>query len=85
MQIAPSRGMLGNQIARVPPNSRNPPDPHVLQCEFLNCLFQGFWELAQANMGQKWLKMALDHLFEHPKWSRNNFGKIFFNHFWTHR
>ena len=37
--------------------------------------FKAFWELAWANMGQKWLKIALGHLFEDPKWSRNNFGK----------
>ena len=26
-------------------------------------------------MGQKWLKIASNHLFEHPKRSWNNFGK----------
>ena len=35
-------------------------------------------------MLQMWLKMALNHLFEHPMWSRNTFGKIIFNHFCTH-
>ena len=40
--------------------------------------FKGFWYLAWANMGQIRLKIALNYLFEHPKWSRNNFGK---NHF----
>ena len=32
-----------------------------------------------------WLKIGLNHLFEHPKWSRNNFEKLVFVHFWTHR
>ena len=27
-----------------------------------------------AQMRQQGLKMAQTHLFEHPKWSRNNFG-----------
>ena len=40
--------------------------------------FKGFWDFAWANIGQKWLKIALNHLFEHPEWSRNNFGQ---NHF----
>ena len=40
--------------------------------------FKALWELACANMGQRWLKMALNHLFEHRKWSTSNFGK---NHF----
>ena len=34
--------------------------------------FKGFWDLAWDNVGQILLKIALDHLFEHPKWSRNN-------------
>ena len=34
--------------------------------------FKAFWEVAWANMGRKWLKAAFSHLFEHPKWSRNN-------------
>ena len=37
--------------------------------------FKGFWELAWANMGKIWLKIALNHLFEHPKWFGANFGK----------
>ena len=40
--------------------------------------FKAFWELAWANMHQRWFKMASDHLSEHPKCSTNNFGK---NHF----
>ena len=47
--------------------------------------FQGSLGLAWASMGQIQLKIALNHLFEHPKWSRNNFGKIVFDPFWTHR
>ena len=44
-----------------------------------------FWELAWASMRQIWLKIALNHLFEHPKWHRKNFTKKSFDHFWTHR
>ena len=40
--------------------------------------FKAFWELAWANMDQIWLKIASNRLFEHPKLSKNNFGK---NHF----
>ena len=39
---------------------------------------KGVWELAWANMGQGWLKIPLNHLLEHPRWFRNNFGN---NHF----
>ena len=46
--------------------------------------FERFGELALANMGQIWLKIAFNY-FEHPNWSRNNFEKIIFDHFWTHR
>ena len=31
------------------------------------------------------LKTAQNHLFEHPKWSRNNFVKIILDHFFTYR
>ena len=45
------------------------------------CPFQRFLGTCMGfNMGQRWLKIALNHLFEHPKWSGNNFGK---NHFST--
>ena len=49
----------------------------------LNLLFflpplKAFGEYAWANMGQKQLKAALDHLFEHPKYLRNKFGKSHF-------
>ena len=27
--------------------------------------FMAFWELAWCDMGQRWLRMALNHLFEH--------------------
>ena len=38
--------------------------------------FKAFWELAWANMGQIWLKMALNHLFEHRKWGcKGNAGE----------
>ena len=43
--------------------------------------FQGFWELAWANMRHKWLKIAVNHLFEHPKWSGNSLGKSFLTTF----
>ena len=46
--------------------------------------FKGFWELAWASMGQTWLKIALIHLFEHPK-CLTNWEKLIFDHFWTHR
>ena len=47
--------------------------------------FKAFWELAWASMGQRWLKMALNHLFEHQKWLTNNVRKNRFDHFWTHK
>ena len=75
MQIAPSMGMLGTQTAQ---NPALPQTPFVLQCKSLNCPFahfKGFWDVAWATMGQQWLEIALNHLFEHPKWSRNKFGK----------
>ena len=37
--------------------------------------FKAFLELAWAHVGPRWLKMALNHLSELSKWSRNNFGK----------
>ena len=37
--------------------------------------FKASLELAWAHVGPRWLKIALNHLFEHPKWYRNNFGK----------
>ena len=41
--------------------------------------FKAFFERAQVHVGPRWLKMALNHFFEHPNRSRNTFGK---NHFW---
>ena len=43
--------------------------------------FKAFLELAWAHVGPRWLKIALKHLFEHPKWCGNHFGK---NHFRPH-
>ena len=36
--------------------------------------------------GQEWLKTALNHLFGHSKWSRNNYGRnsFFFYPFCIH-
>ena len=56
----------------------DPPPPPVRTAGPKIAHFKGFWELAWANMHQIRLKIALNHLFEHPQWSRNNFGK---NHF----
>ena len=52
-----------------------PPEPAIRIVGPKNAYFKVFWEFAWANMGQIWLKVALNHLVEHPKWSRNNFGK----------
>ena len=55
-------------------NNTFPPDPPPICIIGPNIAhFKAFWELAWANMGQIWVKIALDHLFELPKWSRNNF------------
>ena len=54
-----------------------PPDPPplcIVGPKIAYC--KGFWELTWANMGQTWLTIALNHLFE--KWPTNNFRK---NHF----
>ena len=59
------------------PNSRIPPGPPCTVGPKI-APFKAFLEIAWANMGQKWVKIALNHLFEHPKGCRNNFGK---NHF----
>ena len=59
-------------------HSTSPPDSPLRIVGPKIAHFKGCWELAWANMGQIWLKLALDHLFELPKWSKNNFGK---NHF----
>ena len=40
--------------------------------------FQALWAVALANMGQRPLETARNHLFEHPKWSRNNLGQNLF-------
>ena len=40
--------------------------------------FKASFQLARAHVGPTWLKMALNHSFEHPKWCRNTFKK---NHF----
>ena len=46
--------------------------------------FKALWELALAHVDPRWLKIALNHLFELLKLSRNNFEKNHFHHFWTH-
>ena len=59
--------------------TRGPPPPPALRIVGSKiALFISFGAFAWANMGQIWLKIASNHLFEHPKWSRNKFGK---NHF----
>ena len=49
---------------------RNPPPPPraPLCCNVSPKVahFEAFCEIASAKMGQKWLKIALNHLFEHP-------------------
>ena len=37
--------------------------------------FQGILGFSMAQKASPRLKTALKHLFEHPKWSRNKFGK----------
>ena len=61
-----------------------PPSVRILNDGPQVAHFKGSWDLAWANMGQIRLKIALDNLFEHPRRSRNGFGKLF-DHFWTHR
>ena len=41
-------------------------------------IFKAFWDFPWPKTRHHGLKMAQKHLFEHPRWSRNNFGK---NHF----
>ena len=45
-----------------------------------------FLEFSWASMSQEWLKTALNHLFGHSKWSRNNYGRnsFFFYPFCIH-
>ena len=43
--------------------------------------FQGFLELWSVITGHHGLKTGQKHLFEHPKWSRNKFGKNDFRPF----
>ena len=38
-------------------------------------IFKAFWDFPWPIMHHHGLKMAQKHLFEHHKWSRNNFGK----------
>ena len=76
---------------RIPPppasprRASPPPPPSYCNVNPKIAHLQAFWELAWAKMGQKWVKIALNHLFEHPKWCRNNFGKIILDHFWIHK
>ena len=52
-------------------------------------IFKAFWDFPWPKTRHHGLKMAPKHLFEHPKWSRNNFGKKNFfspwGPWWTHR
>ena len=43
--------------------------------EGISAHFKGFGGLAWAHVGPRWLKIALNHLFELRKWSKNNLGK----------
>ena len=43
-----------------------------------------FWELASAEMGQKWLKVALTHLFEQSKCLGTTLKKNILDRFLTH-
>ena len=43
--------------------------------------FQGLLDLCSVITGQHGLKTGQKHLFEHPKWSRNKFGKNNFGPF----
>ena len=67
---------------RSPPPTR--PAPHSHRAPLNRnvspkiALYKPFWEIAWANMRQKWVKISLNHLFEHLKWCRNNFGKNLF-------
>ena len=38
-------------------------------------VFKAFWEFPWPKSRHQGLKTGQKHLFEHPKWSRNNFGK----------
>ena len=72
---------MASKHSTFPPDPPPPDAPSNAKIAHL----KGFWELASANTGFRWLKIASDQLFEHPKWSRNNFEKKSFDHFWTHR
>ena len=61
-----------------------PPSPDVRIIGPKIAHSKGFWELAWANMDQIWVKIALDHLFEHPKRS-TTLEKMIFDHSWTYR
>ena len=37
--------------------------------------FKAFSDFAWVNMHQRWLKIALNHLFEHQKWITHTFGE----------
>ena len=52
----------------------SPPPPFRPQMP----LVKAFWELSWDDTGPKWVKIASNHLFQHPEWFRNKFGK---NHF----
>ena len=67
-----------------PPPPAFPVDPLCCTISPKNVYFKAFLEPAWAHMGQGWLKIPFNHLFEDPKRSRNNFEKkIMFYHFWT--
>ena len=38
-------------------------------------IFKAFWDFPWPKTRHQSLKTGQKHLFEHPKWSRNNFGK----------
>ena len=44
-------------------------------------IFKSFWEFWRVKTRHHGLKTRQKHLFEHPKWSRNKFGKNDFGPF----
>ena len=41
-------------------------------------IFKAFWDFLWPKTRHHGLKTGQKHLLEHPKWSRNNFGKMYF-------
>ena len=74
---SPLQGTLGTKLREFLNSPRILPPVHNVGPKSAH--FKDFWELATVNMGEIWLKIALNCLFEHSEWSGNNFGKTAFD------